>query len=399
MTRRNPPAKWVLPTIVNPPKRRCFIIEVPDEIFHIAAFRGAILNLAAATQWGDDPAHTAKEVALVWRGVYDKIHACPPPARPILYLGDDMLLRQNPDNLCKLETSIDGVHWCDTGIDFSLCLSGGQPGAGAEQPPAGGGEACYPAVLGCNNIWLLPTLVSTGDVIDVTGASGAGSWDGGLDWTCPDGHVFLGGICLGVTSSTNAGNPMPALPTNQLIVSIGGTYYDAMAGPLTVPSGFSNAVVTFLCNDIDRTDNAGTYSFQVCVTNNATPVTTYDVNIDYRDSPGGPVYGSGPAGVNVGDVFVVNSQVTSGNVNMYMIFDKHVKVQILGSSGYVPYAPSGSNFCYSYMDTSGTYHVFYTNTAPSIVTSWDPTIAVQRMGCVSNNSVFTLTLVITAIVP
>lgn len=69
--RRNEPAKWTLPTVINPEGRRCVMIEVPDERFHIAAFRGAMLHLAEAYKWADDPDHTAREVALVWRGIID----------------------------------------------------------------------------------------------------------------------------------------------------------------------------------------------------------------------------------------------------------------------------------------------------------------------------------------
>lgn len=69
--RRNEPAKWTLPAVINPEGRRCVMIEIPDERFHIAAFRGAMLHLAEAYKWADDPDHTAREVALVWRGIID----------------------------------------------------------------------------------------------------------------------------------------------------------------------------------------------------------------------------------------------------------------------------------------------------------------------------------------
>lgn len=73
MNRKNPRAKWTLPDVINPLETMCVQIQVPKERFHIAAFRGALLNLASATQWADDPDHTAKEVATVWRGVIDSM--------------------------------------------------------------------------------------------------------------------------------------------------------------------------------------------------------------------------------------------------------------------------------------------------------------------------------------
>jgi len=44
-------------------------LQVPNERFHIAAFRGALLDLASAYKWQDDPDHKAREVANVWKGV------------------------------------------------------------------------------------------------------------------------------------------------------------------------------------------------------------------------------------------------------------------------------------------------------------------------------------------
>lgn len=76
MSRRNPPAQYVLPSVVNPASRKCYTILVPDEPQHIAAFNGAILSLASAYNWADDPDHTAKDVALVWREVWEQMAAC-----------------------------------------------------------------------------------------------------------------------------------------------------------------------------------------------------------------------------------------------------------------------------------------------------------------------------------
>lgn len=73
MTRRNPPAKWTLPNVVNPSTSVCYTIPVPNERFHIGAFLGALQNLGSAAQWADDEAHTAKDVAQVWRAIIDEL--------------------------------------------------------------------------------------------------------------------------------------------------------------------------------------------------------------------------------------------------------------------------------------------------------------------------------------
>lgn len=71
MGRRNPPARWVLPATIDPTERRCMMIPVPEDPQHIAAFRGALMHLAEAHKWSNDPTHKAREVALVWRNIID----------------------------------------------------------------------------------------------------------------------------------------------------------------------------------------------------------------------------------------------------------------------------------------------------------------------------------------
>lgn len=73
MSKRNPRARWTLPETINPEARRCYIIRVPDERYHVAAFLGALLDLASGMQWADDAEHKAREVALVWRDVIDEM--------------------------------------------------------------------------------------------------------------------------------------------------------------------------------------------------------------------------------------------------------------------------------------------------------------------------------------
>jgi len=110
MARKNPPAKWVLPEVVDPDDRLCMKIPVPNDRFHIAAFRGALLNLAAAYKWQDDVDHTAKDVALVWRDIIDDLNwGCG--------LDD---VRQNEENPCTLEKTFDGETW-EAFADLQKC--------------------------------------------------------------------------------------------------------------------------------------------------------------------------------------------------------------------------------------------------------------------------------------
>lgn len=69
--RKQGSARWVLPAVIDPPDKRCVMILVPDDPHHIAAFRGALANLAHAHKWDEDVAHTAREVAWVWQQIID----------------------------------------------------------------------------------------------------------------------------------------------------------------------------------------------------------------------------------------------------------------------------------------------------------------------------------------
>lgn len=111
MPRRNPPAKWVLPETIDPEERLCFTIQVPDDPQHLAAFRGAIWNLCSAVNWQDDPEHKAKDVANVWRQIYDEVDAC------IMAVTD---VRQNEESPCILEKQIDDGDWTEF-ANLQLC--------------------------------------------------------------------------------------------------------------------------------------------------------------------------------------------------------------------------------------------------------------------------------------
>lgn len=66
-------AKWVLPVTVNPALTRCFQVKVPDDPQYVAAFYGAMFELARWYNWQEDSGHTAKQVADVMLDNYDQI--------------------------------------------------------------------------------------------------------------------------------------------------------------------------------------------------------------------------------------------------------------------------------------------------------------------------------------
>jgi len=266
MVRRNSPALWVLPSEVHPQRTRCFMIEVPDEREYIAAFRGALMELASGYNWADDPDHLAREVALVWRDLIDQVDGCPEPPRPErggIEIEDSMSsqIRISPDDSCIIQMwCID--HWEDW-YDPRSCI-----GSSIGQPPPGGtlepGESkCYPVVLTGNSQWLLPVAVNPGDTVTITSADGGWN-DGTSAWSCPSGQYYTLGIC-GVDVVADPADPLQTVNHMRLIAFDGSDYYDAFNRAFSVLPGSSDRQLVFQANDSTLSDNQGSITFNVCV--------------------------------------------------------------------------------------------------------------------------------------
>jgi hypothetical protein len=267
--------------VVNPSDSVCYQVPVPNDRQHIAAFMGAIYGLSKPYEWQNDAAHTALQVGVVWRRIFDNLQKCADNTGNSCSFGADIgeaLIRQNPDNPCEIQSSADGNTWC-TFIDLSLCLTGGQPGAGSPQPSPDGGTACYTGKLQANGVVLLPTVVNTGDIITVNNFSGAGT-DGTAQWFCPDGSIFFLGACAG-PSGLNGSDPLPTAQHMSILAKIDGVYYPlAEVGAITVGASVVNQQVTLQVNDSSLGDNYGEYTFNVCVQNNQETTWTHELKFD-----------------------------------------------------------------------------------------------------------------------
>jgi hypothetical protein len=274
MSKRYPLATFVLPAVVDPP-RICTTIQVPNDPQHIAAFLGAIRGLGSAYNWADDLAHTAKDVATVWRDVFDNIVVgnCASAG------GDDMQFRQNG---CKLEFSIDCVNWI-TLYDPTECIAQltGQPGPGGDIPA----NECqnYTLVLQANQRLLLPVGVQGGNRITVTGQAGGAS-DGTSSWNCPDGTPYILGACIG-SAGHAGGDPSPVAYHMALLALVDGIYYDVSTdgSGFLVPDGTVLTSLEFVVNDDDISNNSGSYSFTVEVCNTPTATWTHDFDFTVSD--------------------------------------------------------------------------------------------------------------------
>jgi len=277
---------WPLPTVVHPAGAVCYKVTIPNERAYIGAFLGAMFLLSKPYAWGDDSDHTALEVGKIFRAIFDGLEknncGCPPQSGDQgSDGGDEMALRQNPDNPCLLEFSVGNGEWC-TFADLSLCTGApGQPGSGTPQPPAGGCQG-YPGVMNANSPWLLPAQVSSGDVLTFQSLTGAGT-DGTGNWYCPNGSAFFAGFCVG-SPVFSGSDPLPSSPHMSILALINGIYYPFI-DTLTIPGGISNAQVQLQVNDPTLSDNGGQYQFNVEYCNNG--VGTFSHLFDFSIDDGG----------------------------------------------------------------------------------------------------------------
>lgn len=280
---------WDLPNVINPPATVCVQLAVPDDPAYLSAFWGAILDLTVGFNWANDAAHTAKLAAARMRKMYLDAQldncsvspVCPPQGGVGV---DPIMIRQDPDNPCLLQTSIDGINWC-TFADLSKCLEPLQPGPGGPKPPPPGLCAEYNISFVASQVALVPATVSAGDTIRVLKQGGAGS-DGTLNFFCLDGEFFIAGACVG-GAGHSAGDPLATTPHMALIMQIAGVYYPLTTSLFTVPGGVSNAQIYIQVNDGTLVDNSGSYVLVVEVCNHQTPSMPWCWDQDMRLTPQG----------------------------------------------------------------------------------------------------------------
>lgn len=305
MTTKQKPLKWDLPEVLHPIDSVCFQIEIPNDRAYIGAFFGAMYLLSKPYAWADDPDHTALEVGKIFKEIFYGIKRnnckdCPP--LPGITIEDvDMGLRVDCD--CNVfVTCCDGTEKQILTAEQVRSFLGQQPGSGSPQPQPGGGCQQYDASVNGNGLWLLPTVVNTGDTIEVTGATGV-FYDGanGL-WHCPPGDIFFAGLCTG-TFQSDSSAPIPGSPDGKLIAKIGPTFYDVIDSVFTVPAGVSSAEVVFLQNTSDRGASGGNVSFSVLVCNNQDANYHHDFNFEintagFAPEPQNEAAGCTAAGAN-----------------------------------------------------------------------------------------------------
>lgn len=94
--------------------------------------------------------------------------------------------------------------------------------------------------------------------------------------------------------------------------------------------------------------------------------------------------GSGPASVQVGEIFTVTNGTGGVGDQMGFFFDRCVKMEIISATNYSPYPVSGANFSYSYTDCDGVLTTYFTNVRSSWLTFWEPDICITQWNTVSD---------------
>lgn len=297
--RKNPPARWVLPDVVDPVARKCIQIQVPDDPAHIAAFRGALLALASGYNWSDDPTHKAKDVAKVWRDILDNTFdwGC-----------GGLQTKLRVDDICTLSWSYDDWVTFDS-YDPSGCIlanidsvvpgminqaildalqngqiQGGTGQQGPQSAPDNGSCRTYHVRMNAKDQWLCPSPIGATDTILFGNATGGAS-DGSLAWYCPDGARYLFGACSEGLKTHVSGDPLnPGAYHMALIGNFNGVYFDALTQEYVVPSGSPSGALTVQVNDNSLSDNTGEYEFDVTV---CTGGVSWCHHFDFRTSDGG----------------------------------------------------------------------------------------------------------------
>jgi len=337
-------ARYTLPDVVDPSDSVCYMVPVPNDKFHIAAFKGQVKALASAYAWGDDTAHTALDVAAVWRIIFDNLEPC-----------EMVSIRLKPTDFCMVQLSTDGgTTWSDV-ADLSSCahaaavseiqdaLDRGDLSGGGQQPGQGSGAPgqCYDydITINGNDRWLAPVAIEAGDIVDVTVRNGAW-WHGDvthLNWNCPDGTYFGLGNCFG-SGYTDSADPLPSELKMRLIGYIPGAstpYFDMYNTSRTIDPGVTLSDFYLQPNDDNLADNQGSVSLhvQICKSLWTHTFTGSDLNTGFSIFNDGTY---GPRGSWDGTKFVsVADPVEAGKDWLYIVRNfpaaRYLYYEVVGS--------------------------------------------------------------------
>lgn len=266
-------SRWVLPDTIEPANTRCFLVEIPDEIHYIAAFKGALYNLTLWGNWQADDDHNGTLAAQRMLEAYASIQEVDCNMANLQF--------RACESGCGFEYSTDGVTW--TCIDLTGCIETiwdeklaqafddgffgpGVGQSGPQEPPLAGTCRTYHVRQICGQMWHSPSPIRAGDTVRITNATGGWSV-GELAWYCPDGSRFLLGICDDTLKTHVEGDLLnPDAYHMEVIGVVGGVYFNALDSLYVVPEGTELTDFYLLANTDATTEPSGeiTYDVEVC---------------------------------------------------------------------------------------------------------------------------------------
>lgn len=356
--------RYAIPETIDPPTSICVMVNVPNDLRHIAAFWGQLFALTKWYAWLGDEGHSGKELAEVWRNVYEEARAsgCM-----------NYILRQSPFDPCELQRSYDEGETWETLYNARQCavdtfkdLDGGhsQPGeqpGGADPDP----DQCFDldiTVLGSGQT-LIPLPIQSGWTLKFTQIVGA--WTDHVfpsDWTCPDGSWFVLGECNdAVHRAAQSGDPVGSAYHMQLIARLpDGTFTEIPldGSDYVVPVGQPLGNFILQPNDEILSDNQGSVTLHVQACNS------------HKDVTWELVQGTGPTGANYGQVVEFVSTAPYPGQFYFRNFNVScVKLTVVGLDDYT--ALGGYGYVWNGTDCTDTfyYNDNYTTITPL---DWDP---------------------------
>lgn len=359
---------WVLPDVIDPP-RKCFQIEIPDDFHHRAAFFGAIYELTRWYNWQRDDAHTAKDVAAVWKGIWraanDKFYSQQGSCEM------QTLLRM--DSLCGiLQVSYDGGTVWSNLVDIGSCVSAGVQSAvdngqvGSPSQPGASGSVpvhdckSYNVTLRGNERWMSPNPVEAGYTVIVQNAQGGWADTNSVlsEWSCPSGTAYTLGNC-GVYRPTAPSDPLQSAAHMRLIGYCNSVWVDMYNQTYVVPNGTPLSNFTLQANDGDLSDNQGSITLRVTICN----YSQWCYEFDFTVSDGGwvpdDIYAIYEPGVgwasqpgSGGRVLHMRKSITAGTLVTELRYWWHTDIAPDNIHGY-PYYDSIGGWTYNGQDMSG----------------------------------------------
>jgi len=158
---------YMLPEVTAPDEFICVQIQVPTEVYHQAAFWGAMDSLGRWFNWQRDEQKRGKDVAAFWRGIVDAAKESTCEAGPMEFT----LQQQN----CDIVLLVNGFEATRLTLDTTLCPSfvGPQGPPGPQGPQGIPGEDGQDGIAGdyIQDIQLVDGVIrkrnQDGDISDV----------------------------------------------------------------------------------------------------------------------------------------------------------------------------------------------------------------------------------------